>query len=189
VQPQPSWQEPDQRGEDRAAGPVQPGPGIGAAQHRDLVPQHQQPGVLGRRRTAGRTSRPQSRPKIRHSRRRTTADHDALRPALATAAAHRPGRPLAPRRLWCGRCPLWCCANSARTARRCRSPRIRMWSRHSRRSVPANRSADEFARGDRTGVLITRVPSSAKTPSDAAVNLLSRSRIKNLNHPARSSRS
>jgi hypothetical protein len=33
---------PDQRGEDRAAGPVQPGPRGGAVQHGDLVPQHQQ---------------------------------------------------------------------------------------------------------------------------------------------------
>jgi len=35
---QPSRQEPDQRGEDGAVGPVQPEPGIGAAQHGDLVP-------------------------------------------------------------------------------------------------------------------------------------------------------
>ena len=64
-----------------------------------------------------------------------------------------------------------------------------MWSRHSRRSVPTNRSAYAFARGDRTGVLITRVPFPAKTSSNAAVNLLSRSRIRNLNRPARSPRS
>jgi hypothetical protein len=42
-------QEPDQRGEDRTVGPVQPGPGIGAAQHGDLVPQHQQLCILGGR--------------------------------------------------------------------------------------------------------------------------------------------
>ena len=42
-------QEPDQRGEDRAVGPVQPGPRMGAAQHGDLVPQHEQLGVLGGR--------------------------------------------------------------------------------------------------------------------------------------------
>src|SRR5690242_21643120 len=52
-----------------------------------------------------------------------------------------------------------------------------MWTRHSRRSVPTNRSANEFARGVRTGVLITRVPFPVKAPSNAAVNLLSRSRI------------
>jgi hypothetical protein len=60
---------------------------------------------------------------------------------------------------------------------------------HSRRSVPTNRSAYEFARGDRTGVLITRVAFPAKTWSNAAVNLRSRSRIKNLNRPAWSPRS
>jgi hypothetical protein len=49
----PSRQEPDERGEDRAAGPIQPGPPMGAAQHRDLVPQHQQLRVLGGRRTTG----------------------------------------------------------------------------------------------------------------------------------------
>jgi hypothetical protein len=43
-----------------------------------------------------------------------------------------------------------------------------------------DRSAYEFARGDRTCVLITLVPLPAKTPSNATVNLLSRSRIKNL---------
>jgi hypothetical protein len=48
VQAQSSWQEPDQCGEDGAVGPVQLGPGIGAAQHGDFVPQHQQLGVLGR---------------------------------------------------------------------------------------------------------------------------------------------
>ena len=46
VHPQPRRQEPDQRGKDRAVGPVQPGPGIGAAQHGDLVPQHQQLCIL-----------------------------------------------------------------------------------------------------------------------------------------------
>jgi hypothetical protein len=49
VHPQPGGQQPGQRGEDSAAGPVQPGPGMGAAQHGDLVPQHQQLDVLGRR--------------------------------------------------------------------------------------------------------------------------------------------
>ncbi len=52
VRPQPSRQEPDQRGEDCAVGTVEPGPGIGAAQHGDLVPQHEQFGVLGSRRSA-----------------------------------------------------------------------------------------------------------------------------------------
>jgi hypothetical protein len=41
------WQVPDQRSQDGPVGPVEPGPGIGAAQHGDLVPQDQQFGVLG----------------------------------------------------------------------------------------------------------------------------------------------
>jgi hypothetical protein len=49
---QPSRQEPDQRGEDCAVGPVQPEPGIGTAQHGDLVPQYEQFDVLGGRRPA-----------------------------------------------------------------------------------------------------------------------------------------
>jgi len=63
------------------------------------------------------------------------------------------------------------------------------------RHLPVNRSeevqyaARGFARGDRTGVLITRVPFPAKTPSNAVVNLLSLSRIRNLNCRARSPRS
>ena len=52
VHPQPPRQEPDQRGEDRPVGPVQPGPRTGAAQHGDLMPQHEQLGVLGGRRPA-----------------------------------------------------------------------------------------------------------------------------------------
>jgi hypothetical protein len=47
VHPKLCWQEPDQHGEDRAVGPVEPGPRTGAAQHGDLVPQHEQLGVLG----------------------------------------------------------------------------------------------------------------------------------------------
>ena len=38
VRLQPSRQTPDQRGEEYAVGPVQPGLGIGAVQHCDLVP-------------------------------------------------------------------------------------------------------------------------------------------------------
>jgi hypothetical protein len=37
---------PDQRSQHGPVGPVQPGPGIGAAQHGDLVPQHQQLNVF-----------------------------------------------------------------------------------------------------------------------------------------------
>jgi hypothetical protein len=53
VHPQPRGQEPDQRGEDRPVGPVQPGPRMGSAQHGDLMPQHQELGVLGGRRPGG----------------------------------------------------------------------------------------------------------------------------------------
>ena len=42
----PCRQQPDQCGEDRAVGPVQPGAWIGPAQHGDLVPQHEQLRVL-----------------------------------------------------------------------------------------------------------------------------------------------
>ena len=41
VHPQPCWQEPDQRGQDRLVGPVEPEPRVGTAQHGDLVPQHE----------------------------------------------------------------------------------------------------------------------------------------------------
>jgi hypothetical protein len=52
--PQPWRLEPDERGEDRAAGPAGargPGAGVGtgATQDGDLVPQHEQLGVLGGR--------------------------------------------------------------------------------------------------------------------------------------------
>ena len=66
---------------------------------------------------------------------------------------------------------------------------IRMWSRHSRRSVPMNRSAIAFARGARTGVRMIRMSAPVKTASKAAVNLLSRSRIRNRNRSPRSLRS
>jgi hypothetical protein len=49
VRPQLPWQEPDEHGEDRTIGPVQTGPGMGAAKHGNLVSQHQQLDVLGRR--------------------------------------------------------------------------------------------------------------------------------------------
>jgi hypothetical protein len=49
VHPEPCREKPDQRGEDRAVGPVEPGPGMGAAQHGDFVPQHEQLDVLGGR--------------------------------------------------------------------------------------------------------------------------------------------
>jgi len=49
VHPQSSRQELDEGGEDRAVGPVQAWPGMVAAQHGNLVPQHKELDVLGRR--------------------------------------------------------------------------------------------------------------------------------------------
>ena len=54
--------------------------------------------------------------------------------------------------------------------------------------VLTNRSANAFARGDRTGVLMASMPIEANTASQPVVNLVSRSRIKNRNdRPASSS--
>jgi hypothetical protein len=47
-----------------------------------------------------------------------------------------------------------------------------------------NRSAIAFARGARTGVRMMRMSAPAKTAWKAAVNLLSRSRIRNPNRAA-----
>ena len=65
VPPQPCWQEPDQRGEDCAVGPVEPGPRMGPAQHSEFVPKHQQLRVFDADERPSRTSQPQSRTKIR----------------------------------------------------------------------------------------------------------------------------
>ncbi len=77
---QPSRQEPDQRGEDRAVGPVWPGPGTGAAQHGDLVPQHEQFRVLGGRRPAEQ-DQPAAEP-----------DEDKVKQALAPSGPQLPVR-------------------------------------------------------------------------------------------------
>ena len=53
-------------------------------------------------------------------------------------------------------------------------------SRHSRRKVPITRSQMALARGARTGLLMILMPSAAKTASKEAVNLVSRSRMRNL---------
>ena len=47
VNPHPWRQVLDQRGEDGAVGPVQPGPRTRPAQHGDLMPQHEQLRILG----------------------------------------------------------------------------------------------------------------------------------------------
>ena len=52
-------------------------------------------------------------------------------------------------------------------------------SRHSRRALAIQRSAIAFARGAWTGDLMIRIPAAASTASKAAVNLVSRSRIRN----------
>src|SRR4051794_21488808 len=62
---------------------------------------------------------------------------------------------------------------------------MRRWSRDSRRSVPIQRSAMAFALGARAGVRRMRMSEPANTASKAAVNLLSRSRIKNRNWPCK----
>jgi len=60
------------------------------------------------------------------------------------------------------------------------SPVISIRSGHSRRALAIQRSAIAFARGAWTGVLMMRVPAAVRTASDAAVNLVPRSRIKDL---------
>jgi hypothetical protein len=92
-----SWEEPDQCGEDGAVGPVQPGPGVGAAQHGDLVPQHQQFDVLrgGRATEQDQPAAEPSEDKVEQAKGHgrsscPTADRCHI------AAAHRPGILLAP---------------------------------------------------------------------------------------------
>jgi hypothetical protein len=58
-------QEPDQRSENGAVGPVEPGPRMGTAQHGDLVPQHEQLASLKADDRPSRTSQQQSRTKMR----------------------------------------------------------------------------------------------------------------------------
>jgi hypothetical protein len=65
----------------------------------------------------------------------------------------------------------------------CRPPTMSNRSSTSRRTVPTHRSAEAFARGARTGVRSTSIASPAKTASNAAVNFISRSRIKNRTQP------
>ncbi len=55
--------------------------------------------------------------------------------------------------------------------------------------VPTTRSAMAFARGALTGVLMILMPSDAKTASKDEVNLVSRSRMRNLAGVVRSARS
>src|SRR6266496_2817228 len=59
-------------------------------------------------------------------------------------------------------------------------------SRHSARAVQTKRSANAFAFGARTGVLMISMPSLAKTVLKSRVNLLSRSRMRKRNGARRS---
>jgi hypothetical protein len=56
---------------------------------------------------------------------------------------------------------------------------IRSQSRQSRRIVPTQRLAEAFAFGARNGVRMISTPSLLKTASNARLNLLSRSWIRN----------
>ena len=68
---------------------------------------------------------------------------------------------------------------SLRISRRFRPPVIRIRSWHSRLPLAIQRSAIAFARGARIGVLMIRTPIAVNTASNAAVNFVSRSRIRN----------
>jgi hypothetical protein len=85
---------------------------------------------------------------------------------------------------WCsarwGRWSLKCATYSASARLRWRRLRISIRSSSSRRMVPIHRSAIAFALGARTGVRRMRMSSLANTASNMSVNLLSRSRIKNV---------
>jgi hypothetical protein len=63
----------------------------------------------------------------------------------------------------------------ASTLRRCRSPKISIWSVSSVRTVNTRRSAKQFARGHRGGILTTSIPASANTASNEAANCPARS--------------
>ena len=89
----------------------------------------------------------------------------------------------------CGRWVLKWASYSARTIRRCAALMMRIRSRISRRTLPTQRSMIAFARGAWTGVLMIRMPSAWNTVSNPPVNLVSLSRIRNVNWPARSPRS
>ncbi len=62
---------------------------------------------------------------------------------------------------------------------RCRSPKIKKWSRHSRRRLPRKRSQIAFAFGARYGVFSTSIPVPLATRENTSPYLLSLSRIRN----------
>ncbi|HEY2270289.1 MAG TPA: hypothetical protein VGI96_47265 [Streptosporangiaceae bacterium] len=57
---------------------------------------------------------------------------------------------------------------------------ISIRSGRARRAPAIWRSAIAFARGARTGVLMIRIPAAVSTAPNAAVNVASRSRMRNL---------
>ncbi len=79
----------------------------------------------------------------------------------------------------CGRWRLWCTEYSARTFARWAWSSTSSRSNTSRRRVPTSLSQTAFARGACGGQRMIRTPSAANTASNAAVNLVSRSRIRN----------
>ena len=97
VPPQPCRQDPDRRGEGRAVGPVEPGPRIGAAQHRDSCRITSCSASLEADERPSRTGQPQT------GRRSGTAGEGTRLIIMAhcwpcrIAAAHRMGRLLPPR--------------------------------------------------------------------------------------------
>jgi hypothetical protein len=66
---------PRQASQDRSVGPVAPWPGDLPPQHRDLVPEHQQPSFLPADVRASSASHPSTRQNRSYSSRRSSADH------------------------------------------------------------------------------------------------------------------
>jgi len=77
---------------------------------------------------------------------------------------------------------------ASQNANSCWRPTISNWSRHSRRTVPTHRSATALALGACIGVTMTSLPVGRQTSSNALLNLVSRSRIRNFHAPVCSPR-
>ena len=82
VHPQLCWQQPDQRGEDHPVGPIEPRPGCARRSTATSCRSTSSSASLEADDRPSRTSQPQSRTKMRYSRRRNTDDHDAVRLTL-----------------------------------------------------------------------------------------------------------
>jgi hypothetical protein len=96
VRPQPSGQVPDQRGEDARSAQSSRGRGLVRRSTATSCRKASNSALLEADDRPSKTSQPQSRMKMRYSRRRDADDHDAPRLALVIAAAHSPGKLLAP---------------------------------------------------------------------------------------------